>query len=243
MRFVSSYNLPTLVLGGGGYSIRNVSRCWTNETAVLLDVDLPNDLPNNDYFAHFAPDYKLQNTGIEVENLNTRSYLDTLLTQVRKNIRTLQHAPSVQMKAIPPSLFDDLMEMTDEDAEDKDANADYLKETAPDRSYDSSPVRHNPTAEFESNKEDNKSSPNNDEASFAPETSDNASSANGTSDAQGPSHASNNASSSPRSSSPSSSPSSDSLSTRREHGNAREVSSASAMAVDDDDHDPSKGCF
>jgi acetoin utilization deacetylase AcuC-like enzyme len=30
-----------MVLGGGGYTIRNVARCWANETAVLLGEDLP----------------------------------------------------------------------------------------------------------------------------------------------------------------------------------------------------------
>lgn len=29
-----------LVLGGGGYTLRNVPRCWTYETAVLLDKDI-----------------------------------------------------------------------------------------------------------------------------------------------------------------------------------------------------------
>lgn len=115
VRFVSSYNLPTLVLGGGGYSINNVARCWALETAVLNDVEIPINLPPNDYISHYAPDFQLKNIGIESENLNTRTYLDTLLTSVRKNIRNLEHAPSVQMKYIPPSIFDDLMENDDED--------------------------------------------------------------------------------------------------------------------------------
>ena len=34
---MKSFNLPLLVLGGGGYTIRNVSRCWAFETARLLD--------------------------------------------------------------------------------------------------------------------------------------------------------------------------------------------------------------
>ena len=28
VKFVRSFNLPMLVLGGGGYTIRNVARCW-----------------------------------------------------------------------------------------------------------------------------------------------------------------------------------------------------------------------
>lgn len=30
------------MLGGGGYTIRNVARCWTYETAVALDCEIPN---------------------------------------------------------------------------------------------------------------------------------------------------------------------------------------------------------
>ena len=36
VEFVNSYNIPTLVLGGGGYTLRNVPRCWAYETAVIL---------------------------------------------------------------------------------------------------------------------------------------------------------------------------------------------------------------
>ena len=34
--FVKSFNVPLLVLGGGGYTLRNVPRCWAYETSVLL---------------------------------------------------------------------------------------------------------------------------------------------------------------------------------------------------------------
>jgi histone deacetylase 1/2 len=48
---VKSFGVPLLVLGGGGYTIRNVARCWAYETAVLLDQpDISNDIPFNDYF-------------------------------------------------------------------------------------------------------------------------------------------------------------------------------------------------
>lgn len=36
------YNLPLLMLGGGGYTIRNVARCWTYETSIALGVDVAN---------------------------------------------------------------------------------------------------------------------------------------------------------------------------------------------------------
>lgn len=36
VEYVKSFGLPTLVVGGGGYTIRNVARCWANETAVVI---------------------------------------------------------------------------------------------------------------------------------------------------------------------------------------------------------------
>lgn len=48
VEFVKEFNVPLMVLGGGGYTVRNVSRCWTYETAVCLDQkDISDDLPYN----------------------------------------------------------------------------------------------------------------------------------------------------------------------------------------------------
>lgn len=43
LEFLATQNVPLLVLGGGGYTMRNVSRCWTFETARLQGVDLPDE--------------------------------------------------------------------------------------------------------------------------------------------------------------------------------------------------------
>ena len=44
VKFVLQQKLPTLILGGGGYTIRNVARCWTLETAVVLGEEPSNEL-------------------------------------------------------------------------------------------------------------------------------------------------------------------------------------------------------
>ena len=59
VRFVQSFGLPLLMLGGGGYTIRNVSRCWAYETSILAQRPLSNDLPVTIYHSQFAPDHKL----------------------------------------------------------------------------------------------------------------------------------------------------------------------------------------
>lgn len=68
-----SFGVPTLVLGGGGYTIRNVARCWAYETSVLLDTEIPNEIPYNDYFEYYAPDFKLHLEPEPKENLNTEA--------------------------------------------------------------------------------------------------------------------------------------------------------------------------
>jgi acetoin utilization deacetylase AcuC-like enzyme len=40
VKFVAGFNKPLLILGGGGYTIQNVARAWTYETALLLKTEL-----------------------------------------------------------------------------------------------------------------------------------------------------------------------------------------------------------
>ena len=36
------------MVGGGGYTIRNIARAWTYETAVALGIELDNKIPENE---------------------------------------------------------------------------------------------------------------------------------------------------------------------------------------------------
>ena len=49
------------VQGGGGYTPRNVARCWTYETAIALGEqnELDESIPYNTYHNYFGPHYKL----------------------------------------------------------------------------------------------------------------------------------------------------------------------------------------
>ena len=82
VEFVNSYNIPTLVLGGGGYTLRNVPRCWAYETAVILDTPIKDAMPYNDYFDYFAPDYKLHLPVSNMDNLNSPKYLQDTTEKV-----------------------------------------------------------------------------------------------------------------------------------------------------------------
>lgn len=37
------YGVPMMVVGGGGYTLRNVARCWTYETGRLMGVNLADE--------------------------------------------------------------------------------------------------------------------------------------------------------------------------------------------------------
>ncbi|KIY65790.1 hypothetical protein CYLTODRAFT_424035 [Cylindrobasidium torrendii FP15055 ss-10] len=106
VNFVRSFNVPLLVLGGGGYTIKNVSRCWTYETSVLAGVQLPHDLPATVYDKFFEEDrWQLHPplTGTVV-NQNTPASLQHVTVSIKNKLRYLQGAPSVAMQEIPPSL-------------------------------------------------------------------------------------------------------------------------------------------
>lgn len=102
VKFVKGLNVPLLVVGGGGYTLRNVARCWTYETSLLVDEQISNDLPMNPYLEFFAPDFTLHpEITTRLENANSKQYLDTITKHVYDQVKMCQHAPSVQMFAIP----------------------------------------------------------------------------------------------------------------------------------------------
>ncbi|KAF3918211.1 hypothetical protein ABW20_dc0107326 [Dactylellina cionopaga] len=101
VEFVKKFNLPVLVLGGGGYTMRNVSRTWCYETGVLVGQDLDPTLPYCDFYEYFGPDYELDVRPSNMENLNSKEYLDKILASVIQNLERTKAVPSVQMTNIP----------------------------------------------------------------------------------------------------------------------------------------------
>jgi hypothetical protein len=78
-----------LVVGGGGYTLRNVARCWCYETGRLMGHDLPDDLPQRtlDAFNYYMDTQRLR---IEVGgarcsscvcNMRLQSFVSALCAQ------------------------------------------------------------------------------------------------------------------------------------------------------------------
>lgn len=120
VEFMKRYSVPLLLVGGGGYTIRNVARCWTYETSVALDSEIPNELPYNDYFEYFGPDFKLHISPSNMSNTNSAEYLDKIRIRLFENLRLIPHAPGVQMQPIPEDAINDPDESEEEDKQEND---------------------------------------------------------------------------------------------------------------------------
>ncbi|GAB1744810.1 hypothetical protein NU219Hw_g2731t1 [Hortaea werneckii] len=130
VNFVKSFNLPTLILGGGGYTMRNVARTWAYETGQLVGMEMGAELPFTDYYEYYSPDFELDVRPSNMDNANSPEYLEKIKAQVYENLRRTQAAPSVQMQDVPrtamgtnETLDEEEDRLDDEDA-DREANKD-----------------------------------------------------------------------------------------------------------------------
>lgn len=132
VKFVKSFNKPLLLVGGGGYTMRNVSRCWAFETGLAAGVELGSEIPMNEYYEYFGPDYELDVKASNMEDMNTPGYLDRVKNIVLEHLKQVGGPPSVQMQDIPRMLIDD-------ELEDPHADEDLipLDERRPQRLLDS----------------------------------------------------------------------------------------------------------
>mmetsp|Transcript_4378 Transcript_4378/g.3637 ORF Transcript_4378/g.3637 Transcript_4378/m.3637 type:complete len:127 (-) Transcript_4378:28-408(-) len=78
-----------MLQGGGGYTLRNIPRCWTYETSIALGMELPDEIPENDYIEYFGPEYKLHFPCTNMENQNSRDFLEEILKKCLHNLKSI----------------------------------------------------------------------------------------------------------------------------------------------------------
>ncbi|KAF2186777.1 hypothetical protein K469DRAFT_706763 [Zopfia rhizophila CBS 207.26] len=123
VNYVKGFGVPVIVLGGGGYTMRNVARTWAYETGELVQTKMSKQLPFNDYYEYFAPDYELDVRPSNMENANSPDYLTKIKNTVVENIRRTGK-PSVEaFQEVPSRSLARGMESDDEDEMD-DLDAD-----------------------------------------------------------------------------------------------------------------------
>ncbi|KAF2841049.1 hypothetical protein M501DRAFT_971696 [Patellaria atrata CBS 101060] len=132
VKFVKSFNMPVLVLGGGGYTMRNVARTWAYETGLLVGQELGPQLPFNEYYEYFGPDYELDVRPSNMDNANSTEYLTKIKNQVIENLKRTAFAPSVQVQDVPRSSLnatgdDDMDNIMDDLDEDENKDTRYTQ--------------------------------------------------------------------------------------------------------------------
>ncbi|OSD05960.1 histone deacetylase [Trametes coccinea BRFM310] len=110
VKFVKSFNKPLLLVGGGGYTMRNVSRCWAYETGLAAGVELGKEIPMNEYYEYFGPDYELDVKSSNMDDMNSPEYLDRVKNIVLEHLRQVGGPPSVQMTDVPRMPVDEMVE-------------------------------------------------------------------------------------------------------------------------------------
>ncbi len=131
--YVKQFDLPLLVVGGGGYTPRNVARAWAHETSICIGADkdlnpvLPLHMPNRNAFRKegdtlFPPLHETK-----YENKNTKEYIEKIIIKIHEELRFIKGAPSVQMKYIPPDI-QAWRDEIDEQLKEEEMEMDEVKE-------------------------------------------------------------------------------------------------------------------
>jgi histone deacetylase HOS2 len=104
VEFLKQQRLPLLLLGGGGYTPRNVARTWCHETAVCVGLTLHDDLPQHiPYIQAFDGD---ENGSLQLypnlshltnrrhENKQTKKSLEELKRRASENLSYIEGCPT-----------------------------------------------------------------------------------------------------------------------------------------------------
>lgn len=88
LKFVMNTGIPMLVLGGGGYTVHNVARCWAYETGVLCGAKIPETVPeDNPFIEYFGPGNETNPEFYHKHsNQNKKKYLDSIISFVQEKI-------------------------------------------------------------------------------------------------------------------------------------------------------------
>ncbi|KAG2487168.1 hypothetical protein HYH03_014150 [Edaphochlamys debaryana] len=106
LEFLAKFNVPMMILGGGGYTLRNVARCWCYETGRMMGIDLPDVLPERalEDFNMYLDTQRLRIAVSNMKNANDRRELEETRDAVLEHLCRLPPVPSAQMAYVPPPV-------------------------------------------------------------------------------------------------------------------------------------------
>jgi histone deacetylase 8 len=86
VRHVVGWQVPVLILGGGGYHNADSARCYAAITAEVVGVPLPRDVPEHDYLSHYGPQFVLQSPASNMLDENRGEEIDEIKATVLANL-------------------------------------------------------------------------------------------------------------------------------------------------------------
>jgi len=107
--FVKRQHLPLLIVGGGGYTARNVARAWCHETALATENVLPDKIPLDivprpEAFSNKAHGSGLMYPGFDHKMHNNdvkEGELEFMVKKLEEELRYVRNAPWVKCDQVP----------------------------------------------------------------------------------------------------------------------------------------------
>ncbi|KAL4491480.1 hypothetical protein ABPG72_008136 [Tetrahymena utriculariae] len=103
VEYMKSFGIPLILMGGGGYNVPNVARCWAYETSICVGNKIDGNIPITEpFYDYFGPDHKLHVTPKNnVDNKNTKDELHQKVSTVHEYLRQIESAPSMAFHHTP----------------------------------------------------------------------------------------------------------------------------------------------
>lgn len=130
--FVKRHGLPLLILGGGGYTARNVARAWCHETALTTDNVLPDTIPldivprpeafqnRNHGDGKLFPPFPRTHT-----NDCKDSELELMVKKIEAELMYVRNSPWVKCEQLPAQgVIGEMVEEVDEELANSKAERD-----------------------------------------------------------------------------------------------------------------------
>ncbi|XP_026193499.1 histone deacetylase 1 [Cyclospora cayetanensis] len=142
VRYFCKAGVPAIFLGGGGYTLGNVPRCWAKETGYILGVDLDPKIPDTSmYRGYYGPNYELNIRTTNMENRNEEKYIDSVVQKISTTLRQHVHPIGGQISANFPDgavetgvhLQREKEDIEDENGDTEDATEHFSKTNNRDR--------------------------------------------------------------------------------------------------------------
>ncbi|XP_039621675.1 histone deacetylase 8 isoform X2 [Polypterus senegalus] len=89
LQYILQWNLPTLLLGGGGYHLANTARCWSYLTGIVTGQTLSSEIPDHEFFTEYGPDYVLEITPSCRPDRNEPQQIQQVINIIKRNLKNV----------------------------------------------------------------------------------------------------------------------------------------------------------